>query len=75
VLYWGGTGYCLWYQRLEQGSYEFPDATAENAQEGIEITPSQLSLILEGIDLSSVRRRKRYERPIKEVIAPELALV
>lgn len=74
VLYWGGTGYCIWYQQLEQGSYQLPDATTADATEGIEITPSQLSLILEGIDLSSVRRRKRYERPVEETVTPELAL-
>jgi len=28
---------------------------------GVKITPSQLSLMLEGIELSSVRRRKRYQ--------------
>lgn len=75
VLYWGGTGYCIWYQQLEQGSYQLPVASALDAKEGIEITPSQLSLILEGIDLSFIRRRKRYERPTEEAIAPELALV
>jgi len=62
LLYWGGTGFCIWYQQLEQGSYQLPDAAKAGA-EGIEITASQLSLILDGIDLASVRQRPRYRRP------------
>ena len=62
LLYWGGTGFCIWYQQLEQGSYQLPDA-ATAGPEGIEITASQLSLILDGIDLASVRQRPRYRRP------------
>ena len=61
LLYWGGTGFCIWYQQLEKGSYQLPDS-AKAAAEGIEITASQLSLILDGIDLGSVRQRPRYRR-------------
>ncbi len=75
VLYWSGTGYCLWYQQLEQGSYQLPNPTTADAKDGLEITPSQLALILEGIDLASIRRRKRYERPLQESAPPEPALV
>ena len=57
VLYWGGHGLCLWCQRLEAGRYHFPTATAA----GIELTATQFAMILDGIDLSRVRRFKRYE--------------
>ena len=63
LLYWGGTGFCIWYQQLEKGSYQLPDAAKADEQEGIEITISQLSLILDGIDLLSVRQRPRYQLP------------
>lgn len=63
LLYWGGTGFCIWYQQLEQGSYQLPDAATADAREGLEITASQLSLILDGIDLGSVRQRPRYRLP------------
>jgi len=42
ALYWGGAGYCLWYQQLEQGSYQLPSPTTADAEGGLEITPSQL---------------------------------
>ncbi|HID22397.1 MAG TPA: IS66 family insertion sequence element accessory protein TnpB, partial [Planctomycetaceae bacterium] len=75
LLYWGGTGFCIWYQRLEQGSYQLPDPTTADEREGIEITASQLSLILDGIDLLSVRRRARYELQMdrQEASQPEPA--
>lgn len=64
LLYWGGTGFCIWYQQLEEGGYQLPDVTTADEQKGIEITATQLSLILDGVDLSSVRQRPRYRLPV-----------
>jgi len=64
LLYWGGTGFCIWYQHLEAGGYQLPNAATADPQQGIEITTTELSLILDGIDLSSVRQRRRYSRPV-----------
>jgi len=58
----------IWYRRLESGTFEVPRA-ARTVQDdgsaspsGIEIRLSDLALILEGIDLASVRRRPRWRR-------------
>ena len=61
ILYWDRDGLAIWYKRLEIGSFQIP-ATATKAA-SIEMTPTQLSLILSGIDLRSARQRKRYQRP------------
>lgn len=76
LLYWGGTGFCIWYQQLEKGSFQLPDVVTADEQEGLEITTSQLSLILAGIDLRSVRQRPRYQLPVDRLAAsyPEVAL-
>jgi transposase len=58
VLYWGGHGLCLFCQRLEAGRYHFPDAAPGAAS--IELTAGQFQMILDGIDLSRVRRFKRF---------------
>jgi transposase len=63
VLYWGGTGFCIWYHQLEKGSFQLPDAAQTDEREGIEISASQLSLILNGIDLASARQRPRFQLP------------
>jgi len=61
VLYWGGHGLCLWCQRLEAGRYHFPEAPADAAS--VELTAGQFQMVLDGIDLSRVRRFKRLGRP------------
>ena len=61
ILYWDRDGLAIWYKRLEIGSFQLP-TTATKAV-SIEMTATQLSLILSGIDLGSARQRKRYHRP------------
>ena len=61
ILYWGQTGFCIWYQQLQKGTYQLPTADALEELETIEVTRSQLSLILDGIDLSSARQRMRFQ--------------
>lgn len=63
ILYWGQTGFCIWYQQLQRGTYQLPDAQSLEEQETMEVTRSQLSLILDGIDLSSARQRMRFQSP------------
>ena len=61
LLYWDRDGYALWYKRLEQGTFRMPVAKPETAS--IELKASELAMLLEGIDLRSIKRRKRFQRP------------
>lgn len=61
ILYWGGHGLCLWCQRLEAGRYHFPASAADAT--ALELTAGQFQMILDGIDLSRVRRFKRFSPP------------
>jgi transposase len=67
VLYWGGCGLCLWCQRLEAGRYHFPEVAADQA--AVELSAGQFQMVLDGIDLSRVRRFKRFSPP-REVALP-----
>jgi len=58
VLYWSGHGLCLWCQRLEAGRYHFPQPAPGSAS--IELSAGQFQMILDGIDLTRVRRFKRF---------------
>lgn len=60
LLYWDGDGLVLWYKRLEAGTYRLPRPTEDAAQ--LEISSVDLAMILSGIELSSIKRRKRYHR-------------
>ncbi len=63
ILYWGQTGFCIWYQQLQKGTYQLPAADVLEERDTIEMTRSQLSLILDGIDLSSAVQRMRFQLP------------
>ncbi len=66
ILYWDhGDGLAIWYKRLERGSFQIPTAARDAVS--MEMTATQLSLILWGIDLRSARQRKRYHRPASTV--------
>ncbi len=58
VLYFDRGGYCVWAKRLEQGQFH---PQGQGNKQRLEWT--ELKLILEGIDLRSIRRFKRYKRP------------
>lgn len=60
ALYWDKDGYVLWYKRLEEGTFKLPKL--KEAQRSVELRASELAMILDGIDLSSVKRVRRYHR-------------
>lgn len=64
VLYFVGDGLVIFYRKLERGTFETPAALAatDDPQGGVELRLSDLALILDGIELSSVKRRKRWRR-------------
>jgi len=59
LLLWEGDGFAIYYKRLEKGTYEVPIDSGNNTS--VSITHLQLQLILQGISLTSVRHRKRYQ--------------
>ena len=60
VLYWDQDGYAIWYKRLEEGTFKLPRLEARQAS--VELKASELAMILDGIDLASVKRGKRFRR-------------
>lgn len=63
ILYWDKDGYCIWYKRLEEGTFRFPRVA--EGQSSAEVKASELAMLLEGIDLRSIKRGKRFGRPEK----------
>lgn len=57
LLLWEGDGFALYHKRLERGTYELPQASM--------LTSQQLSLLLQGVILKSVRHRKRYQHTLQ----------
>jgi transposase len=59
LLLWEGDGFSIYHKRLEKGTYEKPIKNSTSAR----IKSQELHLILEGIVLQSIRRRKRFKIP------------
>ncbi len=66
ILLWERDGWVIWYKRLEAGTFQqlHPGASAgqTSGEAGIELTTTELALLLTGVDLASAKRRKRYAR-------------
>jgi transposase len=60
ILTWDRDGFVLWYKRLEAGVFKLP-RIAPGAR-SIELRASELAMILDGIDMSKLKRVPRYER-------------
>jgi transposase len=48
----------LWYKRLEEGTFKLPRIDGD--AKSVELRASELAMMLDGIDLRSVKRVKRY---------------
>ena len=70
ILVWDRDGFLLWYKRLETGVFKWPKAAAGSSS--VELRASELAMILDGIDVSRLKRTPRYERPADRQADTEL---
>ena len=61
VLFFDGTGLCLFYKRLDKGTFRLPDSIAEDAV-SVSVDESALDDLLDGIDVEPPRGRRRPAR-------------
>jgi transposase len=65
LLWWDDDGYALFYKRLEVGTFVLPAADGQRGQvgeHGLVLRPAELAMLLDGVDLSHVKRQPRYRR-------------
>ena len=58
ILAWMGDGFALYLRRLEKGTFAFPGADTKE----LSITPTQLAMILGGVELDRTRTRPRFQK-------------
>jgi len=68
IYFFDRTGQAILFKRLSSGRFQLP-AVGDGVSR-TEIDPAQLTMMLEGIDLRSLVRRKRYTRPGKAPAHP-----
>ena len=61
LLQWDRDGFSLYIKKLEQGTFEWPDGNHPS------ISSHQLTLLMEGVVLKTVRLKKRYT-PLIQVL-------
>jgi transposase len=66
LLWWDRDGLVIFYKRLEAGTFQQLNPAVcpgpRSGEAGIELSVTELGLLLSGVDLASARRRKRYAR-------------
>jgi transposase len=62
ILAWEEDGWAIWYKRLEEGVFRFPAASGDGPP-GREVRAAELAMLLDGVVLEKVQRRRRYRRP------------
>jgi len=60
ILTWDRDGLVLWYKRLESGVFKLP--RVKDGARSVELRASELAMILDGIDMTKLKRVPRYER-------------
>jgi transposase len=61
LIYWDGTGVCLFAKRLEDGKFRWP-----SVQDGVmRLSPAELSALLEGLDWKRVHAAREIPAPVQ----------
>lgn len=58
ILFWDRGGLVLYYKRLEKGRFRQPRVATDGS--AIEMDATELAMLLDGIDVSSVRRLEAW---------------
>lgn len=55
LLYWDGTGFCLWQKRLEKDRFKWPEAEGKT----LTITTRELMWLIDGLDIIPLKNHHR----------------
>ena len=58
LLHWQGISFTLYYKRLEKGTFELPEY--DSSIGSITLNYTQLAMIIEGLSIKNIQKRKRY---------------
>ena len=61
ILFWDRGGFVLYYKRLERGRFRVPRVPADATS--VKIDATELAMLLDGIDVVTVKRPRRWEPP------------
>lgn len=65
LLHWSGSSFIMYYKRLESGTFEIP--YYDEKISSISLSYSQLVLLIDGVSITDINRRKRYKSVLENV--------
>ncbi|WP_437986660.1 IS66 family insertion sequence element accessory protein TnpB [Sorangium sp. So ce117] len=74
VLFWDRTGYMIVAKKLARGRFHLACDLPKGATH-VEVEAAELSLMLEGFDLSEAVRRKRWRPGVRKIAASKQSLM
>ena len=63
LLHWAGSGFVLYYKRLESGTFEHPKYDIETGS--YQMSYSQMVMLIDGISIKNIERKKHFELPVE----------
>ena len=70
ILVWDGSGFWICTKRLERGTFAWPEPERDKTK--IELEPSALALLLDGIDFNDTKRRPWWRRSEPTTPTPKM---
>jgi transposase len=71
VLVWDASGFWLCARRLESGTFAVPRPLLEaGSKDVIQVSPAEMALVLEGINVHHATYHRHYHRPSHAAISP-----
>ncbi|GAA0725897.1 hypothetical protein GCM10009430_32240 [Aquimarina litoralis] len=65
LLHWSGSSFIMYYKRLESGTFEIP--YCDQKAGSISLSYLQLVLLIDGVSITDISRRKRYKSVLENV--------
>jgi len=59
LLHWAGSGFVLYYKRLERGNFQIPQYDIKDGR--IILDYAQLVMLIDGISISNIQRKERLQ--------------
>jgi transposase len=63
LLHWSGSGFVLYYKRLESGTFELPKYDIKSGS--YQLNYSQMVMLIDGICIKNIQQKKQYKMPQK----------
>jgi transposase len=63
ILFFDGSGMCIFYKRLDRGAFRIPEALSGNVRH-IEVDDATLEALLDGVEVEPAKRRAFASPPV-----------